>query len=269
MTHTETPRRYSESEISAILKEAAHDQEAARAEAHHDGLTLAELKKAGQAAGIAPKSIARAAASVGANASTPSPKVRLGQRVSVAHAVEVPGPFTDADWDALVQDLRHTFSAQGTVSQSSASRHWHNGNLRVYVEAAPGGHCINFYTLHGVLQSRLDASLILAITSLFAVAVLLAGETGVLLALATGGAIGLGAAGLYGFSAYQLPRWRHTRKEQMKAIAGRMLDRAAAREEGRAGTSSSESSSDARLEDPADSASSIDAQRTRPSQRTT
>ena len=266
----ETPRRYSESEISTILKQAAHDQEAAHVEAHHDGLTLAELKKAGQAAGIAPEFIARAAASVGASASTPSPKVRLGQRVSVAHAVDVPGPFTDADWDALVQDLRHTFSAHGTVSQSSASRQWRNGNLRVYVEAAPGGHRIHFYTLHGVLQSRLDAGLVLALTALFVLAVLLfASDTGVLSALVTGGAIGLGAAGLYGSSAYQLPRWRRTRKEQMKAIAGRMLDRVAAREKGRAGTPSSEPPSDARSADPNDSASSKNAQRTRSSQRTT
>jgi len=266
----ETPRRYSESEIAAILKQAAHDQETARTETHHDGLTLAELKEAGQAAGIAPEFVARAAASVGANASTPSPEVRLGQRVSVAHAVDVPGPFTDADWDALVQDLRHTFSAHGTVSQSSAARQWHNGNLRVYVEAAPGGHRIHFYTLHGVLQSRLDAGLILALMALFVVAVLLfAGDTGVLPALVTGGALGLGAAGLYGSSAYQLPRWRRTRKEQMKAIAGRALDRAAAREEERDESLSAESSGTQHLEDPAASASSADAQQKRSSERTT
>lgn len=257
----ETPRRYSESESSAILKQAAQDQEAEaeRLETDRDGLTLAELKEAGRAAGISPKRVARAAASVAASVSTSPPKVRLGQPVSVAHAVDVPGSFTDVDWDALVQDLRHTFNAHGTVSQSSELRQWRNGNLRIYMEAAPGGHRIHFYTLHGVLQSRLDASLVLGLAAPFFLAVLLfASDMSVLSALAICAAIGLGAAGFYGFSAYQLPRWRRARKEQMKAIAGRMLDRAAREKEG-TGSSASEPPSNARSAGPADAPSSNDA----------
>jgi hypothetical protein len=61
--------------------------------------------------------------------------VALGQTISAAHTVELPGPFTDADWNVLVQDLRHTFNAHGKVS----ARRWSNGNLRVYVEPTPDG----------------------------------------------------------------------------------------------------------------------------------
>jgi len=246
----ETPRRYSDPESSAILKQAAQAQktqaqeteavpteidlaeidlaETKPTETHRDGRTFAELKTAGQAAGIAPTLVARAAANVVHSTSTPPPEMRLGQPVGVAHAVDVPGPFTDADWDALVQDLRQTFNAQGTVSQSGASRQWRNGNLRVRVEPRPSGPRIYFSTLHGVLQSRLDASLLLGLASPVGVLVLLfASDVGVVSALIAGGAIGLGAAGSYGISAYQLPSWRRMRKAQMKAIAGRILDRTA------------------------------------------
>lgn len=235
-----TPRRYSESEIAAILKQAAQDQEQAEAIAHHDGLTLPEIQEAAQAAGIAPEFVERAATAADAAALTPPPRVALGQTISVAHTVALPGPFTDDDWDVLVQDLRHTFNAHGKVS----ARRWSNGNLRVYVESTPdGGHRLHFRTRNAVLQQWLAGGLGIALMGVFFTAVLLIGGAELVLALGAGGLIGLIAAGLYGAGAYALPSWRRERKRQMEAIARRALDRAAERGS-EAATSSSAAASE-------------------------
>lgn len=241
----DAPRRYTEAEIAAILKQAARDQEDDRSGASHDGLTLAEIKEAGQAAGIAPEFIARAAATVDVDALTPPPQVYLGQRISVAHAVALPGPFTDADWDVLVRDLRHTFNAHGTVSQSGAARRWSNGNLRVYVEPTAGGHRLRFRTRNAGLQQRLAGGLGLVLMSVFVAAVLLIdGDAGMASALGMGGLLALVAAGLYGSGAYQLPRWRAERAQQMRDVGRRALDRAMERADGTATPASRAGSSE-------------------------
>jgi hypothetical protein len=98
--------------------------------------------------------------------------VALGQTISAAHTVELPGPFTDADWNVLVQDLRHTFNAHGKVS----ARRWSNGNLRVYVEPTPdGGHRFHFRTRNEGLQRRLAGGLGIALMGVLLTGVLLIG----------------------------------------------------------------------------------------------
>lgn len=226
-------RRYNEQEIAAIFKRAAADQEAAQRQlSAGGGLTLAEIEAIGKEAGITPAFIARAAAALDRTAPAPPPTTLLGLPISVAHAVELPGAFSEEDWDRLVVDLRETFQAPGEVRRDGALRQWRNGNLHALVEPTDGGHRLRFGTLSDAMRSRLVGSAVFFVMGLFFMLLVAAkGDFGVDLGdtlFVTMFAV-LGMGGL-GVSAYQLSRWRAQRERQMEAVAARALERAGAYE---------------------------------------
>ena len=220
-------RRYSEAEIAAIFDRAAHAQEQASRGATHGGLTLAELHEVGRAAGIDPAFVDRAAAAVRMEGPTPRPTKVLGQTVSVARVTALPGPFTDADWAALVADLRTTFEAEGTVRVDDAGRRWSNGNLRVHVEPAADGHRLRLQTRNATAQGQLQAGVMGGASALFLFVVQMsAGGPDLADTLAVWGLIAVIAMVLSGIALYSLPAWRQERETQMEAVAGRALERA-------------------------------------------
>ncbi|MGA7305543.1 MAG: hypothetical protein WBW88_11750, partial [Rhodothermales bacterium] len=123
-----TDRRYSEKEIASIFEHAASAQRAASDHpSAREGLTLDELQMIGAEVGISPEFVTRAAAGLDDHIPEVAPETFLGLPVSASHTVDIPGPFTEDDWDRLVVDLRHTFQARGEITLDGALREWRNG----------------------------------------------------------------------------------------------------------------------------------------------
>jgi hypothetical protein len=225
-------RRYSDHEIAAIFKQAAEAQHAARAgETSGDGLTLAELQAIGAESGIAPEYIARAAARA---EQTRAPATTfLGQPITAGRTVELPGAFTDADWDRLVADLRETFRATGTIQIDGSLRAWRNGNLRALVEPTDTGHRLRLSTLKGNARTNValggfggGAGVILVLMAVLTASFSDKAMGDLSVVIVTGALLLLAGLGSAGATAYQLRRWAAKRDEQMEAVAARALERA-------------------------------------------
>lgn len=226
------PRRYTDREIAAIFKLAAEAQdEAQRTVPTDEGLTLSELQAIGREAGITPAFIARAAAAVESRAGALPPETYAGLPISAARTVELPGPFTDEDWDRLVADLRRTFAATGKVRRDGTLRQWSNGNLRALVEPTDTGHRLHLRTRKGDASSAVGGSAALVALAVLMFAVVLGGggpaaEPVVAVVAALFALFGVG---LMARSVYALPRWADERARQMEAVAGRAMGRPEAR----------------------------------------
>jgi hypothetical protein len=225
-------RRYTEQEIAEIFRQAAADQESAQAQRPHSGgLTLAELERIGKEAGIAPAFISRAAASVGLKRPAPTPTTFLGLPVSAAHTVDLPGPFTEKDWEHLVADLHDHFQAPGKIRRDGSIRQWENGSLKVLVEPIESGYRLRLHALNDALRAGLLGGLVIFGMGLFFILLVAAKgdfavDLGKTLFASMFAAAGLGGLGL---SAARLPGWRKEQQRRMESIAARAAARAAAR----------------------------------------
>ena len=216
-------RRYREREIREVFERAARDQEQAKAHAAQEGLTLDEMQEIAASAGIAPEFVARAAQSV-ALGEPEQGRMSLGPVPRGVFRTEfLPGPPTDDLWNELVADLRRTFSAQGTVTETTRLREWRNGNLSVTLEPSGTGSRLHLRTRR---DQRLGAVGILTALALFPLLVLALGTlTGnlspdqVLALVAVGLSSTLGAAGVLASQRV----WATTRERQMEAVAQRTL----------------------------------------------
>lgn len=225
-------RRYTEQEIAEIFRQAAADQESADTQRpHSSGLTLAELERIGKEAGISPEFISRAAASVDRKRPAPPPTTFLGLSVSAAHTIDLPGPFTDKDWELLVADLHDHFQAPGKIRRTGSIRQWENGSLRVLVEPIESGYRLRLHALNDILRGGLMGGLVVFAMGLFFMLLVAAkGDFAVDLAktlfVSMFAAAGLGGMGL---SAARLPGWRKEQRRRMEAIAAGAAARAGAR----------------------------------------
>ena len=225
-------RRYHQEEIAAIFKQAAEVQEAAQRKlSPREGLTLAELQQIGQAAGITPAFIAHAAAVVDQTGPALASATYLGLPISVARSVDLPGPFSEADWEQLVVDLRHTFQATGEIRRDGSLRQWKNGNLQALIEPTDSGHRLVLRTRKGNAPPALLtglAMLVLGLTMIltmgFSRGFRLVDDTFIATLFAV---LGLGIGGN---TFLRLPRWVEERGQQMEAIAARVMQRLAARQ---------------------------------------
>lgn len=220
-------RRYSESEIADIFKQASEVQEAARGRlASAEGLTLTELQQIGKEAGITPEFITRAATALDGGRVGPRRGTYLGVPVSVGRTVEIPGPLTDAGWDRLVADLRDTFHASGEVRREGVLREWRNGNLHVHAEPTPSGHRLRFRTTNASSRSALTGGMAsLALGLLLIVMLMLNGDWMVVMdktfVVSMFAVLGLGSMSV---AAYRLPKWAREREAQIEAIASRAIE---------------------------------------------
>jgi hypothetical protein len=227
-------RRYNEREIAAIFKQAATDQESAHQRlSRGGGLTLAEIEQIGEEVGITPEFIARAAAAVhtATPLPVPPPATSLGVPVSVARTLDLPGEFSDEDWDRLVADLHETFQVPGDVQLSGSLRKWRNGELQVLVEPTESGHRLRFHSLNETHRGALLGGLILLVMGLFFMLLVAAkGDFGVDLAktlmVSLFAVVGLGSMGT---AAFRLPRWREAQERQIEEVAARAVRRAGAK----------------------------------------
>lgn len=216
-------RQFTEEEVAAIFKQAS-ESECLATVGSGKGMTLAALQEIGREAGMSPEAIARAALSLDRTAATQiKPQTLLGLPVAVGQTVEVDRPFTDADWERLVADLRVTFNARGVIRQDGAFRQWTNGNLQALVEPTPGGFRLRLKTMNanarGFVMIGLGGIGLAGATSLAMALTGAAGNPGTPLGIALLGIIGTGMLGL---GAFQLPGWARRRKAQMEEVTARV-----------------------------------------------
>lgn len=220
-------RRYSESEIAAIFRQAAEAQEMAQQRvSHHEGLSLEELKEIGQEAGITSEFIVRAAARIDRQVEN-RPDIRLfGLPVGVERTATLPGEFTDSDWQRLVLDLQQTFHASGKTREDDAVRQWRNGNLHAVVGRGDDGQRLHLRTRKGDAGTFLWGGIAaLFLGMMVMLSPMISGGTWVFNEAFGGMIITLFGLALLGHTAYRLPRWARERAEQMEGIISRSYDR--------------------------------------------
>ncbi len=219
-----TERRYNEEEIARIFKQATADQESAdKKEGTGEGLTLDEIAEIGKEAGINPALIANAAATIDHEPSVLPATKTLGFTVSVGRSAKLPAPFSDKDWDMLVDDLERTLGVSGDVHQNGTLREWSSINVKCVVEPHGAGYQLVLHALNDNARSGLKGGLFILLTGLFLTVLLgsssMDWQTMIVLMFA--------AVGIWGFgrAAYRLPGWRAEQARNLDEIAKRAVSR--------------------------------------------
>ena len=217
-----TDRRYSDEEVAEIFERAAETEQQSRQQlpARSEGLSLTELQKIGQEAGIAPEAVAQAARSLD-QPRQPETPVFLGLPVGAARTVRLERRMTDEEWDRLVVDLRETFNARGVVRSEGSLRSWSNGNLQALVEPDGSGYRVRFRTIKGEARPFMFMGLGLLGASLagFIVSAL----DGSVPALENYGTMAVVGLGFFAWGALPLRAWAKLRKRQMDELADRLI----------------------------------------------
>jgi hypothetical protein len=124
--YEEGRRRYGEKEIRQILGRAAEIQ--AREEQAHAltaaaGLSLEELQQMAAEVGIEPRHVAAAAGELAASAGGGISRL-WGAPSTYENERLVSAPLNEADWPAMVAEIRRLFGRPGTVSALGSSLEW-------------------------------------------------------------------------------------------------------------------------------------------------
>ncbi len=214
-------REFSEEEVAAIFKQAS-EADSLSGVSGGTGMTLAALQEIGREAGMSPEAIARAAHSLD-RATAAKPQTLLGLPVAVGQTVEFDRPFTEADWERLVADLRVTFNARGVLRQDGQFRQWTNGNLQALVEPTPTGFRLRLKTFNANARGLLTLGLGgIAMAAVIAVAAGISGTLGTHAMVGDVTFLGAGGATLAAIGASRLPDWARRRKAQMEEIVARI-----------------------------------------------
>jgi hypothetical protein len=214
-----TERRYGDEEAREIFSLAttgeARDQSLP---ADSRGLTLDELQRIGEEAGIEPARVARAAEQLDARGRPAPVRRSFGLPVGVSRVVDLPRAPTDREWEQLVAEFRTTFGTQGHTPTSGGLRQWSQGNLHISVEPTERGERLRLSTLKddGIALNGLGV-LLAGMSVLMAAVVAAAGKPEK--ALAVLGMFGGMALFAFGANLVRLPRWARERERQMEAIA--------------------------------------------------
>ncbi len=218
-----TERRYGDEEIREIFSLATTGDPRDRSlPAESGGLTLDEIQRIGQEAGIEPVRVAQAAEALDARG-RPAPMRRsLGMPVGMSRVVPLPRAPSDREWERLISDFRTTFQTQGQAKTSGGLREWSHGNLHVSIEPTEHGEQLRLGTLKddGIALNVLGV--VTGGMSLLSSAVVAAsGKPGkAFLVLAMFGGMSLAA---FGANLIRLPRWARERERQMEGIAERAV----------------------------------------------
>ncbi|MEO8575172.1 MAG: hypothetical protein ABI556_00665 [Gemmatimonadales bacterium] len=221
-------RRFSEEEVSEILKYAAESQQSSGSPLPSaKGLTLAELTDIGREVGIAPEAMQLAAQRIGKTDQTT--RTILGLPLGVGRTVELNRKLTDDEWDRLVADLRATFDARGVVKQEGSLRTWTNGNLQVHLEPTATGQRLRLRTVKGSAPGLIMGGI--GLSALGSVLFVIAGVAGALADrgfLAAVSTLAVGGVTMFASGAVGLPSWARLRQKQMDSIADHVLTTAQA-----------------------------------------
>jgi hypothetical protein len=212
-------RRYGDDEVREIFDLATTgDPRDPSLPAESGGMTLGELQRIGQEAGIEPARVAQAAASLDARG-RPAPLRRsFGLPVGMTRVVDLPRAPTDREWEQLISEFRTTFGAKGRATTSGGLRDWSHGNLHICVEPTAHGEQLRLSTLKddGIALNVMGLAMG-GMAALSSAVVAASGKPGkALLVLGMFGGMSLAA---FLANLVRLPRWARERERQMEAIA--------------------------------------------------
>src|SRR5580765_4339873 len=143
-----TKRRYGDDEIREIFSLATTGDTTDRPlPVESGGLTLDELQRIGQEAGIEPARVAQAAKTLDARGRVAPMRRSFGLPVSVSRVVDLPRAPTDREWEQLISEFRTTFGVHGRTTTSGGLREWSHGNLHISVEPTERGEQLRLATL--------------------------------------------------------------------------------------------------------------------------
>lgn len=214
-----TQRRYGEEEVREIFSLATtggiHDQVLPN---ESGGLTLEELQRIGQEAGIEPARVAHAAEAVDARGKPAPIRRSFGLPVGVSRVVDLPRAPTDREWDQLIAEFRSTFGTQGRVTRTGGLRDWSQGNLHISIEPTEHGEQLRLSTLKEDAVALNGLAVVLTgMSALFSLVVAASGKPGkALLILGMFAGMALFA---FGANVIRLPRWARERERQMERLA--------------------------------------------------
>ncbi|HEX7976952.1 MAG TPA: hypothetical protein VF461_00010 [Gemmatimonadaceae bacterium] len=214
-----TERRYGDEEVREIFSLATTgDLREQSLPADTEGLTLSELQRIGQEAGIEPARVAHAAASLDARGKVAPVRRSFGMPIGVSRVVDLPRAPKDREWERLVSEFRSTFGTQGRTTSAGGLREWSQGNLRICVEPTEHGEQLRLSTLKGNASVLNRLSLVFGSMSVVMGTMVATGATPAK-ALVQVGMFGGMALLAFGANLIRLPRWARKRDQQMEAIA--------------------------------------------------
>lgn len=213
-----TERRYGDEEVREILSLATTGEALAQSHsADSNGLTLSELQRIGQEAGIEPERIAQAVAQMNTRVATPPIKRSFGLPVGMTRVIEIPRAPTDREWEQLVSEFRTVFGSLG-VSTTGGLRQWSDGETTISVEPARNGEQIRLNSL------KADAVLLNGVTFVMGAMATIMGAVvaasgkpdKALTVMGMFGGIGLT---MFAINLWRLPSWSRRREQQLKEVA--------------------------------------------------
>ena len=219
-------RRYSETEVAEIFRRASEaQQQGGRVPlASGEGMTLGALQEIGRDVGLPPELVERAAREID-RTGEPATRGFLGLPVGVSRTVVLSRKLTDADWEALVVDLRDTFDARGRLRDDGAFRQWTNGNLQALLEPIGNAHRLRLRTTHGAARAWMMGGVAILGVAVVSVLAALSGDVPRDDLLSRVGSMLALGAGMFAAGAIRLPRWASIRRRQMAEIAERAASR--------------------------------------------
>jgi hypothetical protein len=214
-----TERRYGDDEVREIFSLATtggvHDQSLP---AEPGGLTLDELQRIGEEAGIEPARVAQAAGKLDTRGTPARIRRSFGLPIGVSRLVDLPRAPTDREWEQLIAEFRTRFGTQGRSTTSGGLRDWSHGNLHISVEPTERGQQLRLSTFKDDAMALNVLGAGLSVMSLLMSAVAAAAGKPAK-ALAVLGMFGGLALAAFGANLIRLPRWARERDRQMGAIA--------------------------------------------------
>jgi hypothetical protein len=212
-------RRYGDDEVREIFSLATTGDTRDRSlPVESGGLTLDELQRIGQEAGIEPERVAQAAERLDARGRPAPIRKSFGLPIGVSRVVDLPRAPTDREWERLISEFRTTFGTQGQATTSGGLREWSQGNLHISVEPTEHGQQLRLSTLNeGAMALNGIGLLMGGMSVLMGAVVAAAGKPEkALIVLGMFGGMALAA---FGANILRLPRWARERERQMEAIA--------------------------------------------------
>jgi hypothetical protein len=214
-----TKRRYGDDEVREIFSLAttggARDPSLP---AESGGLTLDELQRIGQEAGIEPEQVAQAAQKLDARGKPAPMRRSFGLPIGLSRVVDLPRAPTDREWEQLISQFRTTFEAQGQTTTSGGLREWTQGDLHISVEPTEHGEQLRLSSRNEAAVALNGLGILTGGMSLLTSAVVAAAgmPEKALLVLGMFGGMSLAA---FGTNLVRSPRWARERERQMEEIA--------------------------------------------------
>jgi len=213
-----TKRRYGDEEVREIFSLATMGTRERSLPAESGGLTLDELQRIGQEAGIEPARVAQAAERIDARGRLAPVRRSFGLPVGVSWVVDLPRAPTDREWEQLISEFRSTFGTQGKATISGGFREWSHGTLHISVEPTERGERLRLSTFKEDAVALNVLGLVLGGMSVIMGAVVAAAGKPEK-ALAVLGMFGGMSLFAFGANVLRLPAWARERKRQMEALA--------------------------------------------------